>query len=123
MACSGIALAVGLLLLYVPPLRHPGLLLVAGVATFTAGMMWPELAILCAQAPCWAALLAVMAQAFRQLLRRAYAVAPAVQGRTQFSDSKIKLADKGLPRTEGSSKITATTSPMSVQIPAAETKP
>jgi hypothetical protein len=122
LACSGFVLAAGLLLLYVPLLRHPGLLMVASVVTFTAGMMWPELAILFAQAAVLGALLAVMAQVFRQLLRRSYTLTPAVQGRSQFSDSKIKVVDKGLPRTDGSSKIAATASPMSVQIPAAESK-
>ena len=48
--------------------------------------------------------------------------APAVLGRSPFSDSKIKVSDKGLPRAEGSSKNAATASPMSVQIPTAGSK-
>jgi hypothetical protein len=120
--CSGVTLAVGLLLLYVPLLRHPVLLLAASVVTITAGMMWPEFAILFAQAAILGALLAVMASVCRRMLWRLYTIAPTVQGRAQFSDSKIKGAEQGPPRADGSSKVSATSAPMSVEIPAAEFK-
>jgi hypothetical protein len=122
LACSGVTLAVGLLLLYVPLLRHPVLLLAASVVTLTAGMMWPEFAILFAQAAILGALLAVMASVCRRMLWRLYTIAPTVQGRAQFSDSKIKGAEQGPPRADGSSKVSATSAPMSVEIPAAEFK-
>lgn len=118
-ACSGLALLGGLLLLYVPLLRHPGVLLVAGVLTLTAGMMVPDWAILFAQASLLGVFLAGLAWVCRQLLSRGSVAAPAVLGRSPFSDSKIKVSDKGLPRAEGSSRNAATASPMSVQIPTA----
>ncbi len=123
LVCSSLSLACGLLLLYVPALRHPALLLAAGVATVAAGLWWPDWAILFAQGALVGVLLAVIAAVFRQALRRAYAVKPAVQGRAQFSDSKIKVLDKGAVRPEGSSKITVTVSPMSVPTTAADSKP
>jgi hypothetical protein len=122
MACSGVALGVGLLLLYVPLLRHPLLLLVAGIATWVSSLVWPDWSVLFAQGAILGVLLAVAAHVCRQVLWTVYAVTPAFRGRAQFSDSKIKVADSGA-RGDGSSKVTATASPMSVQVPAAESKP
>jgi len=122
LVCSGIALVCGLLLLYVPVCRHPALLLVVAVVTLAAGMFWPDGAILFAQCAALGVVLAVTAAACRLWLRRAYAGAPVVQGRAQLADSKIRLAEKGSARADGSSRGSATAVPASVQVPAAGSK-
>jgi hypothetical protein len=50
LAASGVVLALGLLWLYVPKLRHPLWLFLAGVALLTAAALWPDVAPLAAQA-------------------------------------------------------------------------
>jgi hypothetical protein len=98
------------------------LLLAAGVVTATLGLLLPDLAILFAQAALLGLLLYLMARAFRHWLGRTPWVAPTVQGRTQFSDSKIKVSEHQLPRADGSSRVTATAPPASVQVSAADSK-
>ncbi|MHB8860767.1 MAG: hypothetical protein ACYC6N_00075 [Pirellulaceae bacterium] len=120
LACSGITLMIGLVLLYVPVLRHPVLLLVAGAITAALGLMWPDLAILFSQAALLGVLLVLVARVFRQWLWRT--VTPTVQGRTQFSDSKFRIGENVVSRAEGSSRISATSPPASVQVSAADSK-
>ena len=110
------------MLLYFPVLRHPTVLFAAGIVTATLGLLLPELAILFAQAALLGMLLALTARAFRQWLRRSRAVPPTVQGRTQFSDSKIKVSETVPPRVDGSSRVTATSPPASMQVSAADSK-
>ena len=58
---SGAALAVGLLLIYFPRLRHPVILLMAGAALAAAGWISPEPALLFAQAAVAGLTLAILA--------------------------------------------------------------
>jgi len=67
---SGTVLAVGLLLLYVPVLRHPALLLVAGVALLAGGVLYPEPAVLLAQGCSLGLLLTVFAAVLKRSLGR-----------------------------------------------------
>ena len=67
---AGSVLAVGLLLLYFPGLRHPSLLFVAGVLLAAGALMFPEPALLLAQAAFVGAALAVSAVVLERYLRR-----------------------------------------------------
>jgi hypothetical protein len=58
---SGIVLLAGLLLIYVPALRHPALLFVASVAALTAALIYPEMTLLWLQAAVVGAALTLLA--------------------------------------------------------------
>lgn len=61
LAVSGFALLLGLALLYVPRLRHPGLLFAAGVVLVSAVLLYPSLSVGIAQASCLGLVLVVAA--------------------------------------------------------------
>jgi hypothetical protein len=79
-ACgSGSALLVGLLLIYVPKLRHPVALLVSAVALATVAFVLPDPAVLVGQASVFGIVLAVMGQFISLVLRRLNVDRPFVQ--------------------------------------------
>jgi hypothetical protein len=119
LAASGIALSVGLLLLYFPTLRHPALLLAIGGVTLSCGFIYPQLAVIFAQAACLGVVLIVVARLLRMLLWRG-AGRSTVHGRTQFSDSNI--VEVRTPRADGSSGVTTAPAPVVNHLPAAESK-
>ena len=106
--------------MYVPLLRHPALLLVAAAVVLTLGTILPQLAILVAQAASLGLLLALLARLLRRVLGRGYSGRPTVQGRSPFSDSRVQEIRP--PRMDGSSKITAASTPVAVQTSAADSK-
>jgi hypothetical protein len=61
---SGIALLVGLLLIYFPALRHPASLLTFALALLSLGLIYPEPTILLAQTSCLGLVLALLAGLF-----------------------------------------------------------
>lgn len=122
LAFSGVALMIGLGVIYVPILRHPAWLIPAGVATITAGLLVPDWAILFAQAAVGGMLLAVLASIMRQWTGRARWGLNAVHGRTQFSDSKIRKSEASGPRIEGSSRHSVAGDATSVPVSAADSK-
>jgi hypothetical protein len=65
MAASGAALVLGLLLIYVPGLRHPTILLVGAVGLGAAAAIYPEPALLLAQAASLGVVLTVLAGLFQ----------------------------------------------------------
>jgi hypothetical protein len=73
---SGAALAVGLLLIYVPAGRHPTVLLVGGAALLAVGLIAPEPTLLLAEAASLGMILTLVAWFLRRrLARRQYVVA------------------------------------------------
>ena len=68
LVASGVALALGLALIYVPALRHPGLLFAAGVALISAMLSYPGLAIGMAQASALGLVLIVAARLLKWLV-------------------------------------------------------
>ena len=123
LAFSGVALAIGLAMIYVPLLRHPAWLFPAGIATITTGLLVPDWAILFAQAAVGGILLTILASAIRQWMGRTRWGLNAVHGRTQFSDSKIRKSEASGPRMEGSSRHSVTDDATSVPVSAADSKP
>ncbi len=121
LSASGIALAIGLLLIYVPALRHPAVLFVTGIALLTLAVAAPEISIQLAQAASLGVVLALSAHLFRAALLRAQTAASAVPGKVQYSDSKVM--ELRYPRADGSSKIKTASGPMTVQTTSAELKP
>src|SRR5690606_513480 len=73
-AASGALLLVGLLLLYVPAIRRPGVLLTAAVGLAATAMLYPHTAVVLAQAAALGLLLAVVAG----LLKRLFTTEPEV---------------------------------------------
>ncbi|MHB9045983.1 MAG: hypothetical protein ACYC35_08590 [Pirellulales bacterium] len=67
---SGAALVVGLLLIYVPLARGPGALLVVALGLLTAAAVYPEAALLVAQAASFGMVLALMAGVLEGIARR-----------------------------------------------------
>lgn len=121
LGASGLALAVGLLMLYFPALRHPAILLVAGVITLGVGLVHPEHAVVFAQAACLGALLLVAARVLRGVLWRAVPGVAAGPGRSPIPDSRV--VEVRAVRTEGSSGVMTTAAPGVDHVPAAEARP
>jgi hypothetical protein len=61
MGASGIALVLGLLLIYVPALRHPAVMLVGAVLVGGAAILYPEPALLLGQAASLGVVLTILA--------------------------------------------------------------
>jgi hypothetical protein len=116
---SGVTLAVGLLLIYVPVLRHPACLLTAGVVLLGLAMVRPEFSVVLAQAAVLGIVLVVVARLLRHAVSRGSAE-PAVHGRSQFADSKT--TEVQYPRGEGSSRVTTGSAPVAIQMRTAEPK-
>ncbi len=117
---SGLALAIGLLLVYFPAMRHPALLMTVGIFLLVLAPIAPEVSVLFAQAASLGIVLALLARLLRAVLLRAHPATATVQGRTQFSDSK--MVEMRYSRTDGSSRITTASAPAAVQTPSAESK-
>ena len=60
LSASGVALILGLLLIYVPFVRQAGMLFVLGLTLVTLGLLFPEPALLLAQASSLGVLLAIL---------------------------------------------------------------
>ncbi len=117
---SGLALSVGLLLIYFSALRHPAVLMTAGVFLLVLAPIAPAISVLLAQAASLGIVLALLARMLRGVLLRTNPATATVQGRTQFSDSK--MMELRYSRADGSSRITTTSAPVAVQAPSAESK-
>jgi hypothetical protein len=115
---SGAALTVGLLLIYVPILRHPASLLMAGILLLILGLAVPELAMLLAQAASLGVALALGARLLRSLLLRAHTRMPAVQGRVPES----RIMELRYSRADGSSRATTTPAPAVLHAPSTESR-
>lgn len=77
LVASGIALVVGLLLIYIPPMRHPAMLLTGAVVLCSAAILYPEPVLLLAQAAGLGVVLSVLsAVLYRSLARRRQAIVP-----------------------------------------------
>jgi hypothetical protein len=114
---SGLVLFLGLLFLYVPLLRHPATLLVAGVGLVTAILAAPDLAPLAGQASGLGLLLLVVGGFLKWLVDWRQARRAVVRGTTYAApDSKTMRAP---PPAEPVSLPTTATAPL----PAGESRP
>ena len=112
-------LGLGLLLIYFPPARHPGLILVLAVCILAASLIQPEAALLLAQASSLGLALAFLAAALaRKTLRRPHKVV------TSRGSSRAVLDRSATPAFYRSSKsapsTTATAVAMQVSSPEEE---
>lgn len=122
LAASGLALLVGLLLIYLPALRHPAGLLAAAVLLAALGILYPEIAILGGQAAGVGLVLALSAAMLSRSFRRPHDV-------VLFSDhlseitalaavaapSEHPISGVGGPISSHSAKVVATASPTEVK--------
>jgi hypothetical protein len=122
LAASGGVFAVGLMLLYVPLLRHPAWLLATAVLVGGVGLMVPELAILMAQAAALGALLVVLVPLFGHWLARSPRAMPLPRDVRARSDSKLRAGSGWVTRAEGSSRSTPASTALPSQLPAKDSK-
>ena len=93
LCCSGVALAAGLLLIYVPPVRHGATLFCAGVLLLLLGIFYPAPTLLVAQAAGLGLALALVAALLhRGALRR--------RRETAFPEPSGFLLEKGSTQTQ-----------------------
>ncbi len=103
LSLSGTVLVAGLLLLYFPSLRHPGLWLVAAVILVTAGLLYPDLALLASQAAVLGAALVPLARLMRWIFSRRRVVSGEVRP-SLASRSDSRISDVSARPSEGSSR-------------------
>jgi hypothetical protein len=121
LALSGCALLVGLLLIYVPALRHPGLLFAGGVLLLSAMLWYPELSIGLVQASCLGLALILSACLLKWVVDAREARRSLVRG-ASYSSPDSKTVRATLPPVDGSSFPTTATAPAAVQASAEESK-
>ncbi len=112
LGASGAALIVGLLLIYVPPLRHPATLLLLGVALPAAGLIAPAPTMLFAQAAALGLALALVAGMLERAARRRRAAA---EGEPSSSRFELRTADAKSPPTGAPAPSSTGTAPLPPQ--------
>jgi hypothetical protein len=90
LTASGIVFVCGLLLLYVPFLRHPAVLLALGIALASAGLLHGETALLLAQAAGLGLGLIVLAYLLRSISPKRYKPAAAAEPSTKILIAQAK---------------------------------
>ncbi len=120
-SASLLALLGGLLLIYVPPLRHPGALVAIAVALLAAAVSYPELAVLFAQGATLGLGLALLAtflyRGVRRRQSRVVAVRHAPASGVERLSTELHAQPIGHGLRLGDSAATAT---MTLEIPASE---
>jgi hypothetical protein len=117
---SLIVLGIALALIYFPPLRHPGLILVLAVFILAASLIKPDTALLLAQASTLGLVLAFLAAALaRRTLRRPQIVHAGRGSSRAVLDSSATQAFHRPTKATPSSTATA----VAMQISAPESEP
>ncbi len=120
---SGVVLTGGLLLIYVPRLRHPAMLFLLGVGALAVMAAAPDLAALIAQASLLGLLLVLVALALKALVDRRQARPAVVRGtRRPGSESKTAQATLSASKRDGVA-MPSTTAAMPAEIPLGEPTP
>ncbi|MEX0938069.1 MAG: hypothetical protein WDZ59_09430 [Pirellulales bacterium] len=94
---SAVTLGMGLLLLYVRASRHPGVLLAGALALMALGLVYPEPAMLIAQAATLGLLLAVLATLLKLVLTRQRQAPVVVRGSASSMASPIQSTESLAP--------------------------
>ncbi|MFV1964083.1 MAG: hypothetical protein ACC628_01575 [Pirellulaceae bacterium] len=102
---SGVALAIGLLLIYYPMLRHPASLFVGGVVFLSVGLLYPDPAVLAAQAAALGIALVLVARLLEWMIARRRHRRSIVRG-ASYSAPDSKVGEKSHRLGEGSTGIT-----------------
>ncbi|MFW6171238.1 MAG: hypothetical protein ACODAD_12165, partial [Planctomycetota bacterium] len=118
LVASGAVLVVGLLLIYVPLLRHPAVLFTGGVVVLSLALAMPEVAVLLARAGVLGMALTLGARLLHAVLLRANPARSTVQG--HVSDSK--RMELRYSRGDGSSRIATTSAPVAIHSSSMESK-
>jgi hypothetical protein len=120
---SGVALACGLLLMYVPCLRHPAMLFALGVAALAVMAAAPDLAAQIAQASLLGLLLVLLALALKGIVGWRQARQTVVRGtRLPSPDSKTVRANLSASKPEGVA-LPSTTAAVPAELPLGEPAP
>jgi hypothetical protein len=121
LVCSGLALVIGLGLIYLPLARHTVLLLAGGIAVAALGLWLPDVAILAGQAAIIGILCALIARLLIVVLR------PQVRGSFALRDTspssvEVKSTQPHV-RYEGSSHATTAAAPLALATPPTGAQP
>jgi hypothetical protein len=122
---SGIALACGLLLIYVPYCRHPAVIFFGGVATLAAMLAVPDLAVATAQASLLGLLLVLLAGALKGLVDYRESRRTVVRGaRLASPESKTaRAAAVTAPKLDSAVPLPSTTATAPAEFPLGEPAP
>ena len=122
LAISGTALLAGLLLLYVPALRHPAVLLVVAVAVLAGGLFDLEPALQVAQVAVVGVALLLVSRVLRWLLSRRRTQRAVLHGTSLFGLDSV-VSDSRPSRREVDSRVSTATAPLAIPVPVAELHP
>ena len=122
LVAAGMTLTVGLLLIYFPAVRHPGVLLGGGVVLACGGLLWPAPSLLAAQAASLGLLLTLGARGLVWILARRRDTRPVIRGAAAGGPDRGSTTLRPLPP-EGSSFAATETAPAMLQPPSAEPEP
>jgi hypothetical protein len=121
LAASGAALLAGLLMVYCPVLRHPGVLLAGGLGLLAASILVPELSLLAAQAASMGLVLALLGRVLDWIVVRRRLQRATIRGRSYpGADAKPQAAP--IPRSDVGLHATTVKAPLPVASPAPESK-
>lgn len=122
LAASLPALLAGLILVYLPATRHPGVLFVAGLALLTGGLIYPELAFLLGQAAVVGLVLALVAQVLGWVVGRRREGRSVIRGSSMTSlDSQV--TESRAAKLENASQVSTTSAPLMMHASVTEGKP
>lgn len=117
---SGGVLLVGLLLIYIPRLRHPTVLLLAAVVVLGGGLFEPELALQVAQVAALGLALALGSRVLRWMLTRRRESRAILHGSSLIGlDSNVEVRPV---RRESEPRVSTATSPLTIPVTAAEAR-
>ena len=119
---SGIVLLAGLLLIYVPALRHPALLLAAGLAVLAGALTYPEVTLLWLQAAAVGALLTLVAGILERNVSRRRRREVLIRGGS--SSIVNRSSTRALPRpTAAPAPVSTETAAVAVELAAPDSRP
>ena len=120
-AASLAILGCGLLLIYFPVLRHPALLMVAGVAIAAGAIVSPSTSLLAAQGAAAGIALLLVALLFERVMRRRRDPQPIIRG-SSYVGSESKTTDFPVTRPDTGSHVTSTAAHLPLPLTASEPK-
>jgi hypothetical protein len=102
---SGCALAIGLLLIYFPRLRHPAVLFVGGLVLVSVGLVYPDPVVLAAQTAALGIALVLVARILEWMMARRRQRRSIVRG-ASYPVSDSKMREKSYRVSESSTGVT-----------------
>lgn len=118
---SAAAMGLGLLLIFLPVLRHPAILLPAGLAVAAVALLYPEPAIQVAQAAVVGLAVVIVARLLNWLLVRGRNQRAVIRG-TSLMGREPSASDARLPQGEADSQMSTATAALAVHVGGGDSK-